>query len=98
LNDIHEDFDIIIANLPYVPPDYPVAEDLSYEPRIALYADHGGLALIQELLKQTPGKLLPGGAVLIECLQSQHTDVIRMAKEAGLRFSQKDGLILAFTH
>ncbi len=98
LNDIHEDFDIIIANLPYVPPDYPVAEDLSYEPRIALYADHGGLALIQELLKQTPGKLLPGGAVLIECLQSQHADVIRMAKKNGLRFSQKDGLILAFTH
>lgn len=98
LNEVHEDFDILIANLPYVPPDYPVAEDLSYEPRIALFAESNGLALIQELLKQTPRKLLPGGVLLIECLHSQHTDVIRMAKDAGLRFSQKDGLILAFTH
>jgi release factor glutamine methyltransferase len=98
LTNIDDDFNIIIANLPYVPPDYKVAKDLSFEPALALYADHGGLRLIEEFLKQTPGKLLPGGVVLIECLQSQHSDVIRMAKQVGFRFNQKNGLILAFTY
>jgi release factor glutamine methyltransferase len=98
LTNIDEDFNIIIANLPYVPPDYDVAPDLQFEPAIALYADHGGLLLIDEFIKQTPGKLLPGGVVLIECLQSQQADVKRMAKQAGFRFVQKSGLILAFTY
>jgi release factor glutamine methyltransferase len=98
LQDITDDFDIIVANLPYVPPDYIVEPELSFEPALALYADHGGLKLIEEFIKQTPGKLLPGGVVLIECLTSQHADVKRMAKEAGFRFNQKNGLILAFTY
>lgn len=96
LTDVHEDFDILIANLPYVPPDYTVPPDLHFEPALALYADNGGLLLIDKFLKQTPGKLLPGGVVLIECLQSQHADVKRLAKAVGLRFIQKNGLILAF--
>lgn len=98
LSAVQEDFDIIVANLPYVPPDYEVSPDVHFEPQIALYADHGGLALIEELLRQTPGKLLPGGAVLIECLEAQQKDVIAAAKRASLHLHSKDGLILAFTY
>lgn len=96
LSDIYEDFEIIIANLPYVPPDYPVSKDLSFEPALALYADYGGLALIEELIKQTPGKLLPGGYLLIECLQSQHKTVIELAKKHSLVLKDKTGLVLVF--
>lgn len=96
LTDISEDFDIIIANLPYVPPDYAVAPELNFEPRLALYADHGGLQLIEQFLLQTPGKLLPGGVVLIECLTSQHKTVKTLAAKASLTFVDNEGLILAF--
>ena len=96
LKDVSQDFDIIIANLPYVPPDYEVSPDLSFEPAIALYAEHGGLALIEKLLIQTPGKLLPGGYLLIECLKSQHRTVIEFAKKHSLHLKDSSGLILVF--
>lgn len=96
LSAVHDDFDIIIANLPYVPPDYNVSKDLSFEPQIALYAEHGGLALIEELLRQTLGKLLAGGVVLIECLPSQHNSVITSAKKASLVLKESSGLVLVF--
>ena len=98
LESIDEDFDIIVANLPYVPPDYSVEPELDFEPRLALYADHGGLKLIEDFIAQTPGKLLPGGVVLIECLQSQHATVKNLAKKASLTFVDNDGLILAFKY
>ncbi len=96
LSTIEEDFDIIVANLPYVPPDYNVSKDLSFEPQIALYAEHGGLALIEDFLRQTPGKLLAGGVVLIECLSSQHKSVITFAKQVDLVLKESSGLVLVF--
>jgi len=60
------DYDVIIANLPYIPTDdvprkpNPVA----YEPRVALDGGVDGLAHYRTLLKTAP-KLLHGGALLL---------------------------------
>jgi release factor glutamine methyltransferase len=43
-------FDIIIANLPYLPEKF--IKDLKFEPKTALYAKEKGLFLIHELLSQ----------------------------------------------
>ncbi|HEX2324347.1 MAG TPA: peptide chain release factor N(5)-glutamine methyltransferase [Chloroflexota bacterium] len=63
-------FDLVLANLPYV-----AAADLAvlpapvarYEPRLALDGGGDGLDLYRALLADLPGRVAPGGAVLLEC-------------------------------
>ena len=79
-------FDVIIANLPYVDPDWPdLSPELRYEPDTALYANHGGLALIEQLLKQAPAHLNPGGYVILELDRRQQADLQRFAREHHYR-------------
>ena len=60
---------VVAANLPYVMSDeIPLLEpEVSrYEPREALDGGADGLALIRRLLAEADGRLLPGGALVLE--------------------------------
>ena len=60
---------VVAANLPYVMSDeIPLLEPevLRYEPREALDGGVDGLALIRRLLAEADGRLLPGGALVLE--------------------------------
>ncbi len=61
-------FDVIIANLPYVPaPDLPRRPDpASFEPRQALYGGPDGLVHYRRLLPQLPCLLNEGALLLLE--------------------------------
>ena len=52
MNDISGDYDVVVANLPYVDKswDWIDKKALSKEPALALYAEEGGLALINKLV------------------------------------------------
>jgi release factor glutamine methyltransferase len=60
--------DVVIANLPYVPSDEVAAGtgSLGYEPRTATDGGRDGLDVIRRLIDQLPGRLAPGGTVLLE--------------------------------
>jgi release factor glutamine methyltransferase len=61
-------FDLILANLPYIPSGdidgLPVAA--SFEPRLALDGGPDGLTIVRLLLNALPGALLPDGVALLE--------------------------------
>jgi release factor glutamine methyltransferase len=61
-------FDLVCANLPYIPsdvvPTLPVAA--SFEPREALDGGPDGLAVVRRLLDLLPDRVTPGGAALLE--------------------------------
>lgn len=60
-------FDLICANLPYIPTGN--LENLTvsrWEPRLALDGGVDGLDYVRRLLEQAPGKLAPGGLLLLE--------------------------------
>jgi release factor glutamine methyltransferase len=61
-------FDVVCANLPYIPsevlPTLPVAA--SYEPAGALDGGPDGLAVVRRLLDLLPDRLARGGAALLE--------------------------------
>jgi release factor glutamine methyltransferase len=61
-------FDLILANLPYIPSGevdrLPVAA--SFEPRPALDGGPDGLTVIRRLVEALPSVLLPGGSALLE--------------------------------
>ena len=60
-------FDLICANLPYVPSQALKTLQVSkWEPRMALDGGSSGLDLIEALLLQTTGILAGGGMILLE--------------------------------
>ncbi len=62
-------FDIIIANLPYIPSQRIQALDpsvIDFEPHLALDGGPEGLTLIHQLLKQAPNFLTSSGKVFLE--------------------------------
>lgn len=54
--DLPNNFDIIIANPPYIANDEIVDVSTNYEPRIALYAEHNGLIFYEKILESIKNK------------------------------------------
>lgn len=66
---IEQKFDLILANLPYIPSRRVAVLDKSvrqFEPHLALDGGRDGLKYIKELVKQAKSKLLPGGKIILE--------------------------------
>lgn len=64
---VGEAFDLIVSNPPYIPQKSPhVDPELVFEPSMALYAQHDGLADINLILEGLPRFLTPGGQALVE--------------------------------
>ncbi|MCU0667503.1 MAG: peptide chain release factor N(5)-glutamine methyltransferase [Patescibacteria group bacterium] len=98
LDSIEAKQDIILANLPYIPPDYNLSADIKYEPAIALYSDNGGLMLIEHLLKQAAQKLNPGGFVVLESLPSQVNRINKIATKHDLQLVKRTGLVQVYKY
>ena len=95
LNNCSEKYDIIIANLPYVDPDWDWLdkEALSKEPSTALYAEDHGLALIKKLIREIQYK---PEYLILEADPCQHDDIIDYAKKYGFQHAETRGFILTF--
>lgn len=90
-------FDVIIANLPYVDRTWECSPETSSEPDIALFAEHSGLALIEQLLDQLPRYLLKPGLVVLEADPSQHDAIIAAANKLGLEHVETEGYAVALS-
>lgn len=83
-----ECFDLIVANPPYLAPtelDALEPEVREHEPRHALVADRGGLALIERLLVEARDALRPGGWLLCEIGATQGPVVRKVSRSLGWR-------------
>jgi release factor glutamine methyltransferase len=58
--------DLVCANLPYVAEGTVLPPEVVAQPPHALFAAEGGAALVRRLLGASPGRLVPGGALLTE--------------------------------
>jgi len=76
-------FDAITANPPYVAAGEEVAPCVKHEPDVALYAGASGLECIRRLVKQAPGRLAPGGALVMEFGFGQAEDVRDLLDASG---------------
>lgn len=76
-------FDLICANLPYIPEETLAhLHQLRYEPFIALSGGTGGTALIERLIRRAPALLSPGGLLLLEIEASLGEKVKKLALAA----------------
>jgi release factor glutamine methyltransferase len=82
----HAPFDLVTANLPYVP-----ARDLASlpaevraEPAMALDGGPDGLVLVRRLVTAAPALLAPGGALVLEIGVGQAQETAALCRAAGL--------------
>lgn len=93
-----EHFDVILANLPYVPLHYPVNAAAQHEPEHALFAGNDGLALYRTFWRQMQQLSAPPQYVIIESLTTQHQALEELAQSAGYALTAHEGLAQAFAH
>lgn len=83
LTSIYPQFDLICANLPYIPNKNLDLLDVSKsEPRLALDGGESGLDLIEALITQAQTRLSPKGVILLEIESSLGDAVLSIAKNA----------------
>lgn len=78
-------FDVVAANLPYVPDGDPRTEPgvVRHEPHLALWGGPDGLDLIRRLVAAAPARLRPGGAIVLEVSDEQAAAVEALLAAAG---------------
>lgn len=79
-------FDLIVANLPYVPEnDRPtLAKELAHDPDLALFGGTDGLDVIRRFVPQAAGRLNPGGWIALEIGIGQADEVEALLRAASL--------------
>jgi release factor glutamine methyltransferase len=76
-------FDAIVSNPPYVAEGDPALAGLVHEPWLALVAGAGGLAALATIAAGAPGRLSPGGRLLLEHGADQGPAVRGLLEAAG---------------
>lgn len=77
--------DLVVSNPPYVRDDDALPPEVrDWEPHMALFAGHDGLAAVRVVLAGAPRWLRAGGAVVVELDPAQVAGAERLAREAGL--------------
>ena len=86
--------DIVVANLPYVDENWEWLdkEALAKEPRLALYAEDGGLALIKRLIDRVAERNIRH--LILEADPCQHEQIAEYAKKNNLTVGEVRGFIL----
>ncbi len=90
-------YDIFLVNLPYVPKDLVTSQEITYEPKLALFSGSDGLNHYREFWKQVAA--LHGKKprhILTESLKVQHSLMRRFAKKAGYKLVRTDILVQLF--
>jgi release factor glutamine methyltransferase len=82
LDPFHLEFDLICANLPYIPTRMLAELDVfQREPTLALDGGPDGLSKIRQLIASVTAFLAPGGLLLLEIEAGQGPGVVALAEE-----------------
>ena len=90
----HNAFDVICANLPYVPDDLITSPEITKEPTLALFSGKDGLNHYRRLF--TALKDFDTQYVITESLKLQHQAITELAHTAGYRLTSTELLIQCF--
>ena len=98
LDEVSGDYDVVVANLPYVDENWEWIDKkaLSKEPAIALYAKNGGLELILKLIDKVAERKMK--FLILEADPCQHNDIMSYAKSKNYSLIETRGFILVFNY
>ena len=94
LENVQPDFDVIVANLPYVSTDdrQNLSREVLHDPEVALFAGSRGDELMRQLIKDAPSWLRPGGMLAMEIGLGQSETLVAALAEKNYRdiLTEKD--------
>lgn len=76
-------YDLVLANLPYVPEGEQLATEVQHDPPTALFGGEDGLAVIRRFLADAKPHLAPGALVMLEVGHDQGSAVADLMKTGG---------------
>lgn len=89
---------IFLANLPYVPEDYPTSLSTAHEPFVALFSEQNGLAHYDKLFMQAARYPTPPDFIITESLYSQHEALVEIAHKNNYHLVQSQDLCQVYRY
>ncbi len=96
LASLRHDYNVILANLPYVPTEYPINRAARHEPGLALFADADGLRDYRTFWQQVSVLKYKPTYIITESFPAQHALLATLAKAAGYTLDKTDDFIQLF--
>ena len=94
LENVQSDFDVIVANLPYVSTGdrQNLSREVLHDPEVALFAGAAGDELVRQLIAQARSRLRPGGMLAMEIGIGQSETLMAALAEKNYRdiWTEKD--------
>ena len=83
---LHDHFDLIVANLPYVPEADrdSLSPEVMHDPALALFSGSDGLDLIRQFCAEVHAFLNPGGSIAMEIGHDQSNITMDLLRAGGL--------------
>lgn len=89
-------YDVILANLPYVPDHYQINQAAAMEPKIAIFGGKDGLDIYRRFFGQLQRFHWTPEYVLCESLPPQHEEMREIAKDYGFKLYGSEGFVQVF--
>jgi release factor glutamine methyltransferase len=90
-------YDVVLANMPYVPDHWHINEAALHEPKIAIFGGPDGLDVYRKLFAQLQRFTWKPRYVLTEALPPQHDNLADVAAQNGFALIKTDDFIQGFT-
>lgn len=96
LNRPARNYDVVLANLPYVPNGWKINQAAAMEPRLAIFGGRDGLDLYRRMFAQIEKLELKPQYVLTEALPPQHEALAKIAESGGYKLLKSQDFIQVF--
>ncbi len=90
-------YDVVLANMPYVPERWKINEAALHEPKIAIFGGKDGLDVYRKLFHQLRRFTWKPSYILTESLPPQHASLAAIATQNGFKLLKADDFIQVFT-
>jgi release factor glutamine methyltransferase len=96
LRNVTKNYDVVLANLPYVPNDVITTEEITKEPELALFSGADGLSHYRSFFEELATHNTTSKYVLTESLETQHKNLEVFAQKSGYTLIKTNTLIQVF--
>lgn len=76
-------YDLMLANLPYVPDGEEVAVEVQHDPPTALYGGEDGLEVVRRFIREAKAYMAPGALLLLEVGHDQGERTLELLRAEG---------------
>jgi release factor glutamine methyltransferase len=96
LQNVTKNYDVVLANLPYVPNGVITSEEITKEPVLALFSGTDGLGHYRSFFEELATLNTTPKYVLTESLETQHKNLEVFARKSGYTLIKTNTLIQVF--